>query len=163
MSQDPNEYTRASAEMFRTWEKAMGSWWDQVLEAPAFLGTVNQGMSGAAKARGAYTQAVDSLLEQAHLPTRQDLVRVARIATLLEDRLLAQEDLLLDMKDRLAVAEKDALKARIDAAETRVELSGKLDEVLARLDRQQLDRPQPTDRQQPDRQQPAAKRPAAGK
>lgn len=131
---DDSTYTRASADLFRTWEKAMGAWWDQVLETPTFLGAVNDGMSGAARARGAYTRAMDEVLEQAHLPTRGDLVRVARIASLLEDRLLAQEDLLLRLEERLAEAEKEALRARIDAAEARVELGQKLDELLRRLD-----------------------------
>jgi hypothetical protein len=131
---EESDYTRASNELFRTWEKAMGAWWDEVLETPAFLGAVNAGMGANSKARGAYTAAVDKVLEQAHVPTRNDLIRVARIASLLEDRLLAQEDLLLDLRERLATAEKEALKARVEAAETRLELGSKLDLLLRRVE-----------------------------
>lgn len=128
------EYARWSADMLRQWEKAMGAWWDEVLESPSFLGGVNQNLAGASRARGAWTRAVDDWMEQAHLPSRSDLVRAVRIATLLEEKLLAQEDLLLELKDRLEKAEKDALEARIEAAEARLEVRERLDAILARLD-----------------------------
>ena len=124
---------RVSSEMYKTWEKAMGAWWDEVLESPAFLGTVNKNLKHSADARGATTQAMDAWMTQMHLPTRDDIVRVARIASLLEDRLLAQEDLLLEMKDRLVAAEKEAVKARIEAAETRIALEDRLASVDAAL------------------------------
>lgn len=133
MATEP-DLNKMSTEMFRTWEKAMGAWWDQVLESPSFLGGVNDGMGQAAQARGKWTETVDKTMEMAHLPSRTDVVRMLRVATLLEERLLAQEDMLLDMKDRLATAEKDAVAARIDAAETRLELGEKLDLILAHLD-----------------------------
>lgn len=127
------DLNKMSTEMFRTWEKAMGAWWDQVLESPSFLGQVNSGMGQAARARGAWTDAVDKSMEAAHLPSRTDVVRMLKVATLLEERLLAQEDVLLELKDRLATAEKDALAARIESAETRLELGDKLDTILAHL------------------------------
>lgn len=128
------DYSRWSADMLRQWEKAMGAWWDEVLESPSFLGGVNQNLAGASRARGAWTRAVDDWMEQAHLPSRSDLVRAVRIATLLEEKLLAQEDLLLELMDRLEKAEKDALEARIEAAEARLEVRERLDAILSRLD-----------------------------
>lgn len=130
----PTEYARMSSELFRTWEKAMGAWWDQVLETPSFLGSVNQNLGQTAKARGQWTQAVDAAMEQAHLPTRGDVVRTLRVVTLLEERLLAQEDLLLELKDRADRAEKEALEARIEAAEARIETRARLDQLLARVE-----------------------------
>ncbi|MFZ5480041.1 MAG: hypothetical protein ACOZNI_24970 [Myxococcota bacterium] len=116
-----------NGEIYRNWEKAMTTWWDQVLESPAFLGGMGQQLSATSQARGAYERAVNETMEKLHLPTRGDVVRLARVCTLLEERLLAQEDLLLAMKDRMDTLEKAALEARIEAAEARVELRERLD------------------------------------
>ena len=133
MATSTPEFDRAATEMYKHWETAMTSWWDQVLESPAFLGTVGKGLGQATAARGQYTKAVDAWLEQAHLPTRDDLVRLLRVCSQLEDRLLAQEDLLLELKDKLAATEKASLEARIAAAEARVELNERFDALEARL------------------------------
>lgn len=133
-AQAASDAARLSSEMYKTWEKAMGAWWDQVLETPAFLGAVNQNLAGAAKARGQWTSAVDQAMEQAHLPSRGDVVRMLKVATLLEDKLLAQEDLLLELRDRLDAAEREAIQARIEATEARIEARDTLRAVLARLD-----------------------------
>lgn len=121
------------------WETALSGWWDQVLESPAFLDAMGQSLKTGATTRARYEQSVDDGLTKLHLPTRADLTRVARIASLLEDRLLKVEDLLLEVKDDLAVrlvaAEEEALKARIDAAETRLELRERLTALEARLER----------------------------
>jgi Tfp pilus assembly protein PilF len=106
-------------EMYNTWEKAMGAWWDQVLESPAFYDTVKS-VGPMAQARGQYRQAMDSALRELQLPTRDDVVRLTKIVTQVEDRLLAQEDLLLQVQDRLIAMEKESLKARIEAAEARI-------------------------------------------
>jgi len=106
-------------EMYSTWEKAMGAWWDQVLESPAFYDTVKS-VGPVAQARGQYRQAMDSALRELQLPTRDDVVRLTKIVTQVEDRLLAQEDLLLQVQDRLIAMEREALKARIEAAEARI-------------------------------------------
>lgn len=123
------DFEKLSGDLYRNWEKAMTSWWDQVLESPAFLGAMGQNLATQSQARATYEKSVDETMEKLHLPTRKDLVRVARIATLLEERLLAQEDLLLAMKDRLADAEREAVRARVEAAEARLEIR----ETLAAL------------------------------
>ncbi len=119
------------------WEQALTGWWDQVLESPAFLDAMGQGLSAGARARQQYEQAVDDNLTRMHLPTRADLTRVARIASLLEDRLLKVEDLLLELKDelseRVVAAEEEAVKARIEAAETKLELRERLASIEAKL------------------------------
>ncbi len=119
------------------WETALSGWWDQVLESPAFLDAMGQGLETGARARQQYERAVDDSLSAMHLPTRADLTRVARIASLLEDRLLKVEDLLLELRDdltaRLSQAEEEAVKARIEAAETRLELRERLGALEARL------------------------------
>lgn len=132
------DMTQMHDEMYDAWEKAMGQWWTQVLDSPTFIQGMGQGLGAQAKARSAYEQQVDKTMESMHLPTRKDLVRVAKICTLLEDRLLALEDRLLELDDQRVAAEKDALQARIDAAEARLAhaeqlatIEGKLDALLA--------------------------------
>lgn len=126
--------SRLSGDLYRQWEKAMSGWWDQVLESPAFLGAVGQNLTANAQTRSAYEKAVDETMERMHLPTRQDMVRLAKVCTMLEDRLLAQEDILLELKDKLAASEREAIQARIEAAETRLELRERLDALQHKLD-----------------------------
>jgi hypothetical protein len=128
-----------NGEIYRHWEKAMTAWWDQVLESPAFLGGMGQGLAATSAARGAYERAVDDTMQKMHLPTRADLVRLARVCTLLEERLLAQEDVLLAMKDRMDALDRAALEARIEAAEARLELREKLEAIEKRLAAPQQD------------------------
>lgn len=109
-------------ELYKHWEGAMTTWWDQVLESPSFLGAMGQNLEGAARARGQYERSVDDTMEKMHLPTRSDVVRVAKIAAMLEERLLQQEDLVLELKDQLGRLEKETIQARIEAAEARLEL-----------------------------------------
>jgi hypothetical protein len=109
------EMNKLGDELYRHWERAMGSWWDQVLETPAFLGAMGQNLEAMANARGQYERAVDDTAERFHLPSRSDVVRVARVASMLEVRLLQQED-------QLARLEREAVQARIEAAEARIEL-----------------------------------------
>jgi hypothetical protein len=128
---DNVDFSKLSADLYRHWERAMGGWWDQVLESPSFLGAMSENLAAQSHARASYERSVDEQLERMHLPTRKDLVRVTRIATLLEERLLAQEDLLLELKDQLAAAERAALTARIDAAEARLELRQAVESLRA--------------------------------
>ena len=128
------DFDKLSSDLYGQWEKGMTTWWDQVLDNPAFLGTMGNNLSAAARARQSYETAVDDTLERAHLPTRTDLVRVARIATLLEEKLLTVEDRLLVVQDKLVAAEKEALLARIESAETQVALMDKLASLEAKLD-----------------------------
>jgi len=123
-----------NADMYKAWEKAMSQWWDTVLDSPAFAQSVSQGLGNHAKARKAYEDQVDKNLESMHLPTRADLVRVAKICGLLEDRLLALEDRLLEMEDERAASEKAQLQARIEAAEAQLELREQLASIEAKLD-----------------------------
>lgn len=120
-------------ELYTHWERAMGAWWDQVLESPGFLGAMGQGLEGAAKSRGQYERSVDDTMQKLHLPTRADVVRVAKIAGMLEERLLQQEDLVLDLKDQLVRLEREAISARIEAAEARLELRETLGVIRADL------------------------------
>ncbi|MCB9778449.1 MAG: hypothetical protein H6742_07800 [Alphaproteobacteria bacterium] len=128
------DFSKLSNDMYQQWEQAMTAWWDQVLDSPDFLKATGQNLSQVAHARKQYEQAVDEGLHKMHLPTRQDLVRVARIATLLEERLLQMEDRLLAMGDQLDVLEKETIQARVEAAEARLEMREKLAELQARLD-----------------------------
>ncbi len=123
------------AEMMKAWEKSVAAWWDEVLDSEAFLEAMGTNVAGGARGRASYEQGVDKGLEQLHLPTRKDMVRVARICGLLEDRLHQHEDQLLAMQDRLAELEKQNLQARIDAAEARLASQDKLAAIEAKLDR----------------------------
>ena len=127
------DWSRVSGEMYGQWEKGMSAWWDQVLENPQFLKAMGENLSAQAKGQKMYQEAMDDGLERAHLPSRTDLVRVARIATLLEERVLRVEDALLDMKDQLVRIERDSLLARVEAAEARVALQERLAAIEARM------------------------------
>ncbi|MES2641439.1 MAG: hypothetical protein V4850_18250 [Myxococcota bacterium] len=114
----------------------MGAWWDQVLQSPAFLGAMSENLAARTQARATYERTMEGAMDRMHLPTRKDIGRVARVATLLEERLLAQEDLLLSLKDQLAAAQRESVQARIDAAQARLELKeqlGQLREEIASL------------------------------
>ncbi|MCB9766239.1 MAG: hypothetical protein H6739_41070 [Alphaproteobacteria bacterium] len=127
------DLSKLSGELYRQWEKSMTQWWDQVLESPAFLQAMGGSLAAQSQARSSYEEAVDHSMAQLHLPSRKDITRLARIASLLEDRLLNMEDRLLEMGDRLEDMEKEVLKARVEAAETRVEMREKLAAMEERL------------------------------
>lgn len=131
----PPDMKQMGDEMYKHWERAMGSWWDQVLETPAFLGAMGQNLEGMAGARGQYEKAVDEAAERMHLPSRSDVVRIAKVASMLEERLLQQEDLVLGLNDQLARLEREAVQARIEAAEARIELRDTLSAIRADLGR----------------------------
>jgi len=128
------DFRKLGDQMYQQWEQAMTTWWDQVLESPDFLKASGENLSQMAQARKKYETAVDEGLGQLHLPTRGDLVRVARIATLLEERLLQVEDTMLAMRDQVESLERETVQARIEAAEARLELRERLAELQARLD-----------------------------
>lgn len=127
------DFTKMSQQLYDQWEKGMTSWWDQVLDNPAFLATLGDNVANQARVKGQYAKAVDDSLRKMHLPTRGDLVRVARIATLLEEKVLTVEDHLLGIQDTLARIEKEAITARIEAAEARIEVRERLAELEERL------------------------------
>lgn len=116
------DMSQLSSDLYRQWERAMGSWWEQVVDSPAFLGALGGQAGRMAQSRGAYEDAVDQGMERVHLPSRKDIIRLTRVATLLEERLLSQEDLLLALKDRIDGLERELLAARVEAAEARLEL-----------------------------------------
>lgn len=130
------DFQQFTDDMYKMWEQSMTTWWDQVLDSPEFLGASGKGLSAMANARRQYEANVDEQLTKMHLPTRGDLTRLARIATLLEERVLKMEDTVLEVKDllvareaRIQSLEKEVLQARIEATEARVELR----ETLAAL------------------------------
>lgn len=130
-----DDISKLTGDMYRQWEKAMGTWWDQTLESPAFLNGVNENLKAQATARKGYTEQVDKAMTDMHLPSRQDVVRIAKIASLLEDKVLAVEDRLLAIGDTLARIEKDTLRARVDAAKALVTVQERLISIEERLDR----------------------------
>lgn len=115
------DFSAWTGQVVDQWEKGMTSWWDQVLESPAFLNQMGQSATAQARARRAYEDSVDETLKKLHLPTRDDVVRMTRIATLLEEKLLQVEDRLLEVQDELTATQKEVVKARIEAAEARLE------------------------------------------
>lgn len=130
----------------------MSAWWDQVLQSPAFLNLLGESLATRTQARATYERAMDTAMDRMHLPNRKDIGRVARIATLLEERLLAQEDLLLEMKDELVEARRDAVRARIEAAEARLQGQREIEalrEQLAALQQQVAEAPAGRARRKP--------------
>lgn len=131
MAEQP-DLTKLSGEFYRHWEKAVGDWWDRTLETPAVLGAMGDGLATQTRARHAWEQKMDENLSAMHLPSKKDVVRLARVAGLLEDKLLALEDRLLALDDRFASLEKETLKARIESAEARLAV---VDRISALEDR----------------------------
>lgn len=129
-----DDWSKKSGEAYRVWEKAMGAWWDKVLESPEVLKKVNENLKTQSQARRVYEDGIDTTMSNLHLPSRKDVVRVARIAGLLEEKILGVEDKLLAMEDRLERIEKETLRARIDAAEALLTVQDQLAATLARLD-----------------------------
>lgn len=128
------DLTKLTGDLYRQWEQAMSSFWDQAVDNPGFLGAMTGNLADMADARARYEEAVDQSLERLHLPTRKDVVRLARIANLLEERLLAQEDRILEQQDRLVALEREVVQARVEAAEARIEAREQLCAVLDRID-----------------------------
>ena len=128
------DLTKLTGDLYRQWETAMSSFWDQTVDNPGFLGAMTGNLAQMAEARAQYEDAVDQSLEKLHLPTRKDVVRLARIANLLEERLLSQEDRILEQQDKLVALEREVVRARVEAAEARVEARAQSEALLARLD-----------------------------
>ncbi len=138
---DFEAFSKMSADLYRQWEQSVSQWWDQVVESPAFLDGAGKSMAGLSQMRAKYESQVDDNLARMHLPSRGDITRLARIANLLERRLLDVEDNLLAMKDELARRDERAarieaelVQARIEAVEARIEQRQRLDALQARLD-----------------------------
>jgi hypothetical protein len=127
--------TEDPGELYREWERSVAAWWDTVLDDPAFVRGMGDAMTGRGRAVAAMQDNVDRTMEAFHLPSKRDLVRLSKIASMLEDRLVALEDQVADLKGSLERIEKEALKARIHAAETRVALDDRLAGIEAKLDR----------------------------
>ena len=132
-AQGGDRASRWSNELYQSWERGMTAWWDRVLDAPEVLDALQETLAGQVKSRGAARAAGQRWMERMNLPTRDDLTRLTRVATLLEERLLSMEDQLLAMRDHLAAVEKESVRARIEAAETRLALTERLIELETRL------------------------------
>ena len=161
------DFQRFADQAYAQWEQTMTAWWDQVLDSKDFLGASGQGLAANARMRKQYEAQVDEQLGRLHLPTRGDVIRLARISTLLEERLLQMEDTVLEVRDQLAARdltlarlEKEVVQARVEAVEARVELRERLAAMQQRLEA--LDAPKPAARaRKPAARKPVAKKPAA--
>jgi hypothetical protein len=131
---DQPDLSRLSGELYRQWEQAVGDWWDKTLQTPAFLHAMGDSLGAQTRMRRDWETRVDESLSAMHLPSRQDVIRVTRVATLLEDKLLGLEDRLLALEDRLATIERETLKARVEAAEARVFAQERLEGLEAKID-----------------------------
>lgn len=118
---------------FRQWEQSVTQWWDAVLEDPRFVKGMGDSLAGTAEVRSAWESGVDDTMHRMHLPAKSDVVRLARVASLLEDRLVALEDQVAESSARLERIEKEMLRARVDAATALVELRELADVLRARL------------------------------
>jgi hypothetical protein len=137
---DTADFSRFTNDMYQLWEQSMTSWWDQVLDSPEFLGASGKGLSAMAQSRKDYEKKVDETLVQMHVPTRGDMTRLARIATLLEERILKMEDTVLETRDLIEARdttivqlERGVVEARIEAVEARLELRETLASMQAQL------------------------------
>lgn len=118
---------------YEQWERGLAGWWDRVLDTPEVLKGMNGALAGQVEARRQMLNSGQKWMERMNLPTRQDLSRLIKIVTLVEERILGTEDRVLDLQDRLAEAERETLRARVEAAETRLELVERLAAIDARI------------------------------
>jgi hypothetical protein len=121
-------------EWLRQWEQSLAKWWDTAIEDPAFVRGVGDALAGRAQLRSSWEQGVERTLDQMHMPSKRDVVRLARIASMLEDRLVDIEEQLADMCCRLDRMEKETLRARIDSAEALIRLEERLSALHEKLD-----------------------------
>ncbi len=125
----------ASNQLYEQWEKGMTEWWESMMQNPAFLGSLGDNMASMTQMRTAWDDAIDQGLERARMPTRKDMIRLASIVSLLEDKLMKVEDQLLNSNDRLVEMEKALLVSRIESAEMRLELNERLSRIELALER----------------------------
>lgn len=123
-----------SSEMVRQWERNLAQWWSALLDDPSAVRGMGERLAAQAELRGRWEEGVDRSMEAMHLPSRKDLVRLARIASMLEDRLVAIEDQVLEQGERLEGLNKEVLRARVDAAEALVTVDERLATIEAKLD-----------------------------
>lgn len=123
-----------SMEMYRQWEKSMSTWWDGLLDDPTVIKGMGDNLAAQSRVRKGFEDQVDKTMQDMHLPSRSDVVRVARIASLLEDKVLALEDALLEQQDALTRIEKESLQGRIQSAESIVAVQERLDTIESKLD-----------------------------
>ncbi|MCA9490953.1 MAG: hypothetical protein KC621_13585 [Myxococcales bacterium] len=129
-----DDLSKLTGEWYRQWESSVSKWWDTVLEDPTFVKGMGDNLAQNARARSRWEESVDQSMEAMHLPTKKDIVRVARIASLLEDRVVAVEDRVLALGDQLDRIEKETLRARVDSAEALLALGDRLAAIEAKLD-----------------------------
>jgi hypothetical protein len=125
----------ASNQLYEQWEKGMTEWWESLMQNPAFLGSLGDNMANMTQMRTAWDDAIDQGLDRARMPTRKDMIRLASVVSLLEDKLLKVEDQLLNSHDRLIEMEKALLTSRIESAEMRLELNERLSRMELALER----------------------------
>jgi hypothetical protein len=118
----------------KQWEQSLAKWWDTALEDPAFVRGFGDALAGRAQVRSSWEEGMERTLDQMHMPSKRDVVRLARIASLLEDRLVNVEEQLAEMNTRLDRMEKEALRARIDSAEVLIRLEEQLRALHDKLD-----------------------------
>jgi len=123
-----------SMEMYHQWEKSMATWWDGMLDDPTVVKGMGDNLAAQSRVRRGFEDQVDKTMADMHLPSRSDVVRVARIASLLEDKVLAVEDALLEQHDALQRIEKESLQGRIQQAESLVAVQDRLDTIESKLD-----------------------------
>lgn len=129
-----DDLSKLTGEWYRQWESGVTKWWDTVLEDPTFVKGMGENLAKNARGRAQWEEGVEKSMEAMHLPSKKDIVRVARIASLLEDRIVALEDRVLSQADQLDRIEKETLKARVEAAEALLAANDRLAAIEEKLD-----------------------------
>lgn len=125
---------KLTGEWYRQWEDGVSKWWDAVLDNPTFVKGMGDNLAQQSRARARWEEGVEKSMEAMHLPSKKDLVRVARITSLLEDRVVGVEDRVLAVTDQLDRIEKEMLKARVADAEGQLQLTERLAALEGRIE-----------------------------
>lgn len=128
-------------DLLQRWEQHFARWWGEVLEDPGAMRRVSEQIAARSALRSTWEAEIDRSMESMHLPSRTDLLRLARIVSSLEDRLVAVEDQVFEQSVQRSRLERETLKARVHAAEALVTVTERLACLEEKIDalRERLD------------------------
>lgn len=129
-----DDLSKLTGEWYQQWEDGVSKWWDTVLDNPTFVKGMGDNLAQQSRARARWEEGVEQSMAAMHLPSKKDLVRVARITSLLEDRVVGVEDRVLAVTDQLDRIEKEMLKARVADAEGQLALTDRLVALEGRIE-----------------------------
>lgn len=88
-------------EYFEQLEKVFIGKFSQMLQDPSVLAQVGKGMDAGLEGKKATDTAMKKYLEQAQIPTRDDVARILQYLQAIESRIISLEEKIEDLADRI--------------------------------------------------------------